>query len=55
MVFAPSSSDREGEIVHGMKLQIARIAPNVPIAERRLNISAERGTGRASVERSMMT
>jgi hypothetical protein len=54
MVFSPCGSDRDGEIVHGEKLQIARIAPNVPIAARRLNTPAARGAGRASVERSML-
>jgi hypothetical protein len=53
MVFSPCGSDRDGGIVHGEKLQIARIAPNVPIAVRRLNTPAARGVGRALVERSM--
>jgi hypothetical protein len=54
MVLSPCGSDRDGEIVHGEKLQIARIAPNVPIAALRLNIPAARGAGRASVKRSML-
>jgi hypothetical protein len=54
MVLAPCGSDREGEIVHGEKLQIAGIAPNVPIAARRLNNPAARGVSRASIERSML-
>jgi hypothetical protein len=31
-------SDRDGEMVHGEKLTIAMTAPNVPMADRRLNI-----------------
>jgi hypothetical protein len=54
MVLSPCGSDRDGEIVHGEKLQIARIVPNVPIAARRSNIRAARGDGRAFVKRSML-
>jgi hypothetical protein len=54
MVLAPFSSDRDGEIVHGVRLQIASTAPSIPIADRRSNISALRGNSRASVERFMM-
>jgi hypothetical protein len=31
-------SDRDGEIAHGAKLMVAMTAPNVPMADRRLNI-----------------
>jgi hypothetical protein len=51
---APVPLDQDGEIVHGVKLPIARTAPSVAIADRRSNIPARRGTGRVSVERFMM-
>jgi hypothetical protein len=54
MVLTPCSSDRDGEIVHGVKLQIARTAPDIPIADRRSIIPAQRGTPRVSLERFMM-
>jgi hypothetical protein len=37
-------SDRDGETVHGKKLMIAITAPNVPMADRRLNIAVHLAT-----------
>jgi hypothetical protein len=54
MVLPPCSSDRDGEIVHGVKLQIARTAPDIPIADRRSIIPARRGVSRVSLERFMV-
>jgi hypothetical protein len=36
-------SDRDGEIVHGEKPMVAMTAPNVPKADRRLNIPVTSG------------
>lgn len=54
MVFAPCSLDLDGEIAHGVKLPIARTAPDIPIADRRSNSPARRGTACEWIERSLM-
>jgi hypothetical protein len=53
MVLVPSS-DRDNEAVSGEKLQIATIAPNVPIADRRLNIAVDCRLDCSIVELSML-
>jgi hypothetical protein len=51
MGLAPCSCDCDGEIVHDM--QTATTAPNVPIADLRLIVSADRGLRSGVVEVSM--
>jgi hypothetical protein len=51
MLIAPwFCSDRDGEMAKGETLTIAITAPNVPITDRRLNISVSRGSHRATFE-----
>jgi hypothetical protein len=49
MLIAPwFCSDRDGEMANGEKLTIAITAPNVPMTDRRLNISVRRGSRRVT-------
>ena len=41
-------------MAHGEKLTIAMTVPNVPIADRRLNMSVNRASPRVTFERSMI-
>jgi hypothetical protein len=50
MVLAPC----DDEIVPGARFEIARMAPNVRMADLRLNMAEDRGLNRATVERSML-
>jgi hypothetical protein len=55
MLIAPwFCSDRDGEMAHGEKFMIAMTAPNVPIADLRLNNSVDCGSHRARLGRSMI-